>query len=157
MRGKRGTLKNKNRPKSFLKLHLCFLICTHCLYMDLDGKKIATSNSPFQAFAWFIRTQNIFFFKFSWRMSFLDQCIVMNVETAICCRASPAQKLQGLRVVYSINFSRTTFFVFRGTHLVARFLCYWPLKKIWRKCAVCSCVKHLWILLWNRCIEIWIL
>ena len=30
----------------------------------------------------------------------------------------PAQKSQGLRVVYSKNFSRATFFVFWGTHLV---------------------------------------
>ena len=40
------------------------------------------------------------------RMSFLDQC---NASSA-----SPAQKSQGLRVVYSKNFSRATFFVFLG-------------------------------------------
>ena len=37
-------------------------------------------------------------------------------------RASPAQKLWGLRVVYSKNFSRATFLVFWGTHLVDRYL-----------------------------------
>ena len=64
-------------------------------------------------------------------MSFLGQC---NVETA-----SPAQKSQGLRGVYSKNFSRATFFVFWGTHLVDRFLSYLPMKQIWRKSAVCVC------------------
>ena len=33
-------------------------------------------------------------------------------------RASPSQKSEGLRLVYSKNFSRPTFFVFWGTHLV---------------------------------------
>ena len=45
-------------------------------------------------------------------------------------RVSPAHKLQGLRVVYSKNFSRATFFVFWGTHLVDRFLIYLPAKQI---------------------------
>ena len=52
-------------------------------------------------------------------------------------RASPAQKSQGLRVVYHKNFSRATFFVFRGTHLVDRYLSYLSVKQIWRKRAVC--------------------
>ena len=39
-------------------------------------------------------------------------------------RASPAQKLQGFRVIYSKKCSRTTFFVFWGTHSVDRFLSY---------------------------------
>ena len=51
-------------------------------------------------------------------------------------RASPAQKSQGLRVVYSKNFSRATFFVFWGTHLVHIYLSYLPVKQIWRKSAV---------------------
>ena len=37
-------------------------------------------------------------------------------------RASPSQKLQGLRAVSSKNFSRATFFVFWWTHLVDVFL-----------------------------------
>ena len=51
-------------------------------------------------------------------------------------RVSPAQKSQGLREVYSKNFSRATFFVFWGTHLVDTFLSYLPVKQIWRKSAV---------------------
>jgi hypothetical protein len=35
-------------------------------------------------------------------------------------RASPAEKSQGLRVVCPKNFSRATFFVFWGIHLVDR-------------------------------------
>ena len=35
-------------------------------------------------------------------------------------RASPAQKLQGLRLVFSKNFSRATFFVFWVTYIVGR-------------------------------------
>ena len=37
---------------------------------------------------------------------------------------------------YSKNFSRATFFVFWGTHLVDRYLSYLPVKQIWRKSAV---------------------
>ena len=51
-------------------------------------------------------------------------------------RASPAQKLQGLIVVYSKNFSRATFFVFWGTHLVDRFLSYLAVKQIRGESAV---------------------
>ena len=51
-------------------------------------------------------------------------------------RASPAQKLLDLRVTYSKNFSRATFFVFWRTHLVGIFLSYLPVKQIWRKSAV---------------------
>ena len=40
-------------------------------------------------------------------------------------RASPAQKSRDLRVIYSKNFSRTTFFVFWRTHLVDMFLSYY--------------------------------
>ena len=54
-------------------------------------------------------------------------------------RASPAQKSQGLRVVCSKNFSRATFFVFWGTHLVDRYLSYLPVKQICRKSAVWNC------------------
>ena len=75
---------------------------------------------------------------------FLQFCFTgkCNVETASCPRASrdsPAQKSQGLRVVYSKNFSKATFFVFWRTHLVDRYLSYLPLKQIWRKSAVCHC------------------
>ena len=45
-------------------------------------------------------------------------------------RASPALKLQGLRVVYSKNFLRATFFVLWGSHLVDRFSSYLPMKRI---------------------------
>ena len=48
-------------------------------------------------------------------------------------RASSAQKLQGLRVVNSKHFSRATFFVFWGTHLVDRFLSYLPVNKFGEK------------------------
>ena len=75
-------------------------------------------------------------------MSFLDQCNVIQIRTS---SASPAQKLLGLRVVYSKKFSRATFFIFWGTHLVGRFLSYLPVKQIWRKSAVCvgygNCVQ----------------
>ena len=45
-------------------------------------------------------------------MSFLGRC---NIEAS---RASPAQKLRGLRVFYAKNISRATFFVFWVTQLV---------------------------------------
>ena len=45
-------------------------------------------------------------------------------------RASPAQKLQGLRVVCSKNFSRATFFVFWSTQMVDIYLSYQPVKQI---------------------------
>ena len=51
-------------------------------------------------------------------------------------RASPAQKLRGLRVVYSKNFSRATFFVFWVSQLVDMFLNNLLVKQIWRKSAV---------------------
>ena len=51
-------------------------------------------------------------------------------------RASPAQKSQGLRVVYFKNFSMAIFFVFWGTHLVDRYLSYLPVKQICRKSSV---------------------
>ena len=51
-------------------------------------------------------------------------------------RASPAQKLQDLRVVYSKNFSRATFFVFWVTYLVDIYLNKIPMKQIWWKSAV---------------------
>ena len=56
-------------------------------------------------------------------------------------RAFPDQKSRGLRVVFSKNFSRRTFFVFWRTHLVNMFLRYLPVKQIWRKSAVCYCVS----------------
>ena len=55
-------------------------------------------------------------------------------------RASPAQKLQDLRVVPSKNFSRATFFVFWVTYLVDIYLNKIPMKQIWWKSAVCSCL-----------------
>ena len=45
-------------------------------------------------------------------------------------RASPAQKMRGLRVVYSKNFSRATFFVFWVSQLVDMFLNNLPIKQI---------------------------
>ena len=56
-------------------------------------------------------------------------------------RASSAQKLQGLRVVCSKKFSRATFFVFWGTHLVDVFLNNMPVKRIWRKSSVWACMN----------------
>ena len=55
-------------------------------------------------------------------------------------RASPAQKLQGLRVVCSKNFSRATFFVFWSTQMVNIYLSYLPVKQTWWKSAVCVCL-----------------
>ena len=54
-------------------------------------------------------------------------------------RASPAQKSRGLRVFYSKNFSRATFFVFWVTQLVDMFLSYLTMEQIWRKSAVWYC------------------
>jgi hypothetical protein len=48
--------------------------------------------------------------------------VMLRQPCVQAARASPAQKLPGLRVVYSKNFSRATFFVFCGTHLADRFL-----------------------------------
>ena len=56
-------------------------------------------------------------------------------------RASPAQKLQDLRVLYSKNFSRATFFVFWVTYLVDIYLNKIPVKQIWWKSAVCTCAQ----------------
>ena len=58
-------------------------------------------------------------------------------------RASPAQKLQDLRVVYSKNFSRATFFVFWVTYLVDIYLNKIPVKQIWWKSAVWVCTSTL--------------
>ena len=63
--------------------------------------------------------------------------VMLSQSCVWASRASPAQKLQGLRVDYSKKFSRATFFVFWQTHLVDRFLSYLPVKQIWRKSAVC--------------------
>jgi hypothetical protein len=38
--------------------------------------------------------------------------VMLRQSRVWASRASPAQKSQGLRVVYSKNFSRATFFVF---------------------------------------------
>ena len=65
------------------------------------------------------------------RTSFLDQC---NVEAASSI-ASSAQKMRGLRVVNSKNFSRATSFVFWV------FLNNLPMKQFWRKSAVWACFK----------------
>ena len=54
----------------------------------------------------------------------------------ISCRASPAQKMRGLRVILFQNFSRANFYIFRGTHLVNMFLSYLPVKQIWGKSTV---------------------
>ena len=63
-------------------------------------------------------------------------------------RASPAQKSQGLRVVYSKKISRATFFVFWVTLLVDIYLSYLPVKQIWWKSAVCYYEKKLFY--WSR-------
>ena len=54
-------------------------------------------------------------------------------------RASPDQKWQGLKVVYSKNFSRATFFVFWSDLILISYLSYLPVKQIWRKNAVWYC------------------
>ena len=64
-------------------------------------------------------------------------------------RASPAQKLQGLRVVCSKNFSRATFFVFWGTQLVEVYLSYLPMKQIWRKRAVWAWLRTQNLRVWE--------
>ena len=51
-------------------------------------------------------------------------------------RASPAEKMRGLRVVYSKNFSRATIFVFWVSQLVDMFLNNLPVKQILRKSAM---------------------
>ena len=70
----------------------------------------------------------------------LQSCNVMSRQPHVRApRASPAQKSQGWRVDYYKNFSRATFFVFWGTHLVNRYLSYLLVKQIWRKSAVWNC------------------
>ena len=49
------------------------------------------------------------------RMSFLGDVMLRRSHVWASRGASPAQKLQGLRVVYSKNLSRATFFVFLDT------------------------------------------
>ena len=51
---------------------------------------------------------------------------------------------------YSKNFSRPTFFVFLGTHLVDTFLNNMPVKQIWRKSAVCIRAKAFYDYVWIR-------
>ena len=74
----------------------------------------------------------------SWKMT---EChfwtnVILRQPHVWASKVSPAQKSQGLRVVYSKNFSRATSVVFWGTQLVDRFLIYLPVKLIWRKIAV---------------------
>ena len=75
----------------------------------------------------FVRPET-FFFSEIWKMAechFLAN--VMLRES--CLRASRRQKLQGLRVVCSKNFSRATFFCFLGQYIFALFACETNLKK----------------------------
>ena len=60
---------------------------THCLYMDLDGKKIATSNLPFQVFEGLIQNQNIFFSNLS--RAFLQNPLFVLLLTLIMDLADP--------------------------------------------------------------------
>ena len=57
-------------------------------------------------------------------------------------RASPTQKLQGLRLIYSKNFSRATFFVFWGSH----FELFAREKNLEKKCSVHCCAIIITIL-----------
>ena len=68
------------------------------------------------------------------RISFCN--VILRQPRVQASGSSLAQKWQGLRLVYSKNFSRATFFVFWVTQLVDRYLSYLPLKQIWRKSAV---------------------
>ena len=63
------------------------------------------------------------------RMSFWVN-VMLRQSRLRASRASPAQKLQDLRVVLSKNFSRATFFVFWVTYLVDIYLSYLPVKQI---------------------------
>ena len=62
--------------------------------------------------------------------------VILRQSRIWASRASPAQKLQGLRVVYSKNFSRATFFVFWVSKLEDSYLNKLPMKQIWRKIVV---------------------
>ena len=42
------------QKKNYICRHCRYDMYSHCLYMDLDGKKLATSNLPFQGFEGFI-------------------------------------------------------------------------------------------------------
>ena len=66
-----------------------------------------------------------------------NQVLSKNFVLWFYSRASPAHKSQGWKVIYFKTFSRATFFVFWGTHLVDRYLSYLPVKQIWRKSTVC--------------------
>ena len=67
----------------------------------------------------YVKPGNFFLQKFGKLTEFHFWANVMLRQLHVgASRASPAQKSQGLRVIYSKNFSRATFFVFWGTHLV---------------------------------------
>ena len=143
MRGKRGTLKNKhNRAKSFLKLHLCF---QYMYTLPVHGfgwqKNKPLLMCPSSVLGIHTNPKQKLFFKF------------FKFSRA----SSPAQKSQGLRVVYSKKNSRLNFFCFLENWLID-FWVIGPWNKSGEKSkCVCSCVKDLWFFSWNRCIEIWIL
>ena len=65
--------------------------------------------------------------------------VMLRQSRVLASRASPAQKLQDLRLVCSKNFSRAIFFVFWVSQLVDMFLNNLPVKQIWRKSAVWVC------------------
>ena len=56
--------------------------------------------------------------------------VMLRQSRVQASRASPAQKLQGLRVVYSKNFSRAPFFVFLVTYLEDKYVNNLPVKQI---------------------------
>ena len=125
-----------------------------CLYNLHIWKQVLniTSNVSILPFFLLRGSRNIFIIFVFIRMQrgsthtalFLQFCFTgkYDVETASYGsqpRASPAIKSPGLRVVYSKNFLRATFFVFRVTYLEDSYLNNLPVKQIWRKSAVwCS-------------------
>ena len=85
----------------------------------------------------FVKPGNFFLQKFvkMWECHFWAD-VMLRQSRLRTSRASPALKLQGLRVVCSKNFSRAIFFVFCSTQMVDIYLSYLPMKKIWWKSAV---------------------
>ena len=106
------------------------------LQKDLYVHSIGAGNPFYQA--WKLFSAEI------WKIS---EChfwadVMLRQSRLRASRASPAQKLQDLRVVLSKNFSRATFFVFWVTYLVDIYLSYLPMKQIWWKSAVCVRGRH---------------
>ena len=116
------------------------IFCTYWMNLDVLPHDISKLQPPnlsknFQEYFWQARKL------FSAEIWNKTEChfwanVMLRQPRFRASRASIAQKMRGLRAVYSKNFSRATFFVFWVSQLVNMFLNNLPVKQIWRKSAV---------------------